>query len=65
MKLPEFKQIAESLLEQLQDHINTNMSQKGLISEECQRVYLTQQVSEVEHAINGTTDADLVEKEDC
>lgn len=60
MKLTEFKQTAEAILGELEAHIN-KMPNKGDSQDESQKMCLKQAVNEVQWAINGVTDEDLVE----
>jgi polyhydroxyalkanoate synthesis regulator phasin len=63
MKLQEFKDKAEDLINQIEVLIHT-MPQKGDISTKCQRIYLQQNLNELQYAFNGTEQSDLPDKGD-
>lgn len=63
MKLEKFQEEANSLLESFGDFIETEMEEKGLKAEDCQKQAIRQALGELYSLINGTEQGDL-ESED-
>jgi hypothetical protein len=61
MLLSEFKNKAQLLIDQLQEHINI-LPKKGDTSSTCQKVALQMTLSEVQSTLNGLKQGDLEEK---
>jgi len=63
VNLQEFKENVENLLNQLHDEINV-MPDKGLTSDESQKIGLINAIYDVHYLLNGTTEEDLLENID-
>lgn len=63
MKLDKFQNEAHELLAQFENLLE-KMPNKGNSTETCQRHCIQQQLNEVSHAINGTSQEDLNENQE-
>lgn len=64
MELKEFRENMEAHLNAIEDLIH-ELPTKGTKAEDCQKVYLLQQLFELEAAVNGTSPEDMVESVKC
>lgn len=59
MKAQEIRVMLENKTQQMRAIINSNMLERGLKSNDCQRMALLNAISEVEHLINGIEQSDI------
>jgi len=59
-RFQDFKVKSESLIEELEKIVNEYVKSTGDKSEDCQRLYLLQNLREFEMGVNGTTEKDMI-----
>jgi hypothetical protein len=58
--IDQFKEHMDTELDKLHDFIVKNVESTGNTAEDCQRIYLLQQLAHLRYAVNGTEQSDLI-----